>query len=176
MAEKTFDQMNATEKTAFLGFRSYSQKEQKIREKETIKRGSELTVVFLQELLKKEDVVISKYLTEEQREANYKTAINTVYDYAFNNGYSLSDLESVEKNLVDLAIFTQRLSNYASGEYFKLAYAITGENKFEYASLKKIADITAVAKDTFPKDAIIEDDVEEVKVDEAKPVVDEAQA
>lgn len=165
--EKTFDQMNATEKTAFLGFRSYSQKEQKQRERDAIRRGSELTIKFMTDLLAVPDLVVSKYSNEETKEKNYKEVITGLYNFAFNNGYSLSDLESVEHNLMDLAIFSQRLTNYANGEYFKLAYSITGENKFEYASLKKLANITEVARDVFPKDAIVEDEVEETVAPEA---------
>ena len=87
MSEKKFDQMNATEKTAFLGFRSYSQKEQKQRERDAIRRGSELTIKFMTDLLAVPDLVVSKYSNEDTKEKNYKEVINILYNFAFNNGY-----------------------------------------------------------------------------------------
>ena len=156
--KKTFDQMNAREKTEFLGFRSYSPREQKEREKNFTSRGSELTVLFLKTLLDQEDLMISRDLTDQQKEKYYTEAINKTFDYALNNGYSMYDLESVVRNIQDLGTVTERMSNFASGEFFKLAYSLTGENKFEYVPLKKIIDLTKVAKEVFPKDTIIDDE------------------
>ena len=152
--------MNAREKTEFLGFRSYSPREQKEREREFTQRGSELVIFFLKKLFEQEEIMISRDLSEQQKEKFYTKAVNETFDYALNNNYTMYDLESVSRNLQDLGTVTERMANFASGEFFKLAYSLTGENKFEYVPLKKIMDITKVAKEVFPKDAIV-DDVEE---------------
>jgi len=156
--EKTFDQMNATERTKLLGFRSYSEKEKKQRQKDFQRRGSELTLKFLHELMLNENLVISRDLSDAEKEATYMTALNTTYDFAFKNDYTTYDLESVTRNLQDLAVMTERMANYANGEHAKLSFALTGENKFEYASIKKMANITQTALDVFPREEIIEDD------------------
>jgi len=175
--QKPFDQMNAREKTEFLGFRSYSEREQKEREKMFTQRGSELTVLFLKKLLEQEDIMISRDLTEQQTEKYYVATINNLYDYAVNNGYTMYDLESVARNLQDLGTHAEHMLNFAVGEPWKLSYALTGENKLEYVPLKRIMDITKVAKDVFPKDAIVDDAVEELKtvdsteLDKLNPVV-----
>lgn len=158
--KKTFDQMNAREKTEFLGFRSYSAREQKERERAFTERGSNLTVFFLKALLSQEDVMVSRDLNEQQKEKFYTKAVNETFDYALNNGYTMYDLESVSRNIQDLGTITERMANFASGEFFKLAYSLTGENKFEYVPLKKIIDLTKVAKDVFPKDAIVDEPVD----------------
>jgi hypothetical protein len=161
---KPFDQMNAREKTEFLGFRSYSPREQKEREKNFINKGSELTVLFLKTLLEQPELLISRDLTDQQKEKYYIEAVNNTFDYALNNGFSMYDLESVSRSIQDLGAVTERMANFASGEFFKLAYSLTGENKFEYVPLKKIMDLTRVAKDVFPKDAIVDEPVDsEVK-------------
>ena len=157
--QKTFDQMNATEKTKFLGFRSYSQKETKEREKAFKKRSSDLTIYFLKELLDQEDLMISRDLSDQDKEKFYAKAVNKTYDYALQNDYCLYDLESVVKSIQDLAVFSERMANFANGEYYKLSYALTGENKFEYASMRKLMDITKVAMEVFPKAEIIEDKI-----------------
>jgi hypothetical protein len=168
-SQKTFDQMNAREKTEFLGFRSYSEREQKIREKMFTQRGSDLTIHFLKTLLAQEELMIARDLSEQQREKYYVEIINNMYDYAVNNDYTMYDLESVARNLQDLGTQAERMLNFAVGEPWKLSYALTGENKLEYVPLKKIMDLTKVAKDVFPKDAIVDDVVEELKtVDSAE--------
>lgn len=159
--EKPFDQMNAGEKTKFLGFRSYSQRETKEREKMFKQRCSELTIHFLKTLLEQPDLMVSKDLGEQDKDKFYSVAVNKTYDYALQNEYSLYDLESVARTLQDLAVYAERMANYANGEYYKLSYALTGENKFEYAPMKKIADITKVANDVFEKETPVEDDVVE---------------
>ena len=62
--QKPFDQMNAREKTEFLGFRSYSEREQREREKMFTQRASELTVYFLKTLLSQEELMISRDLSD----------------------------------------------------------------------------------------------------------------
>lgn len=156
--EKTFDQMNATERTKFLGFRSYSEKEKKQREREFKKRGSDLTIKFLQTLMAQENLVISRDMSPQEKEAMYKKTVTDTYDYAFENGYSTYDLESVARNLQDLAVISERMANYANGEHVKLAYALTGENKFEYVPVKTMTNLTQTALDVFPRETIIEDD------------------
>lgn len=155
--------MNAREKTEFLGFRSYSEREQREREKNFTTRASELTVFFLKTLLAQEEVMISRDLTDQQKEKYYTKAVNDTYDYALNNNFTMYDLESVSRSIQDLGATAERMANFASGEFFKLAYSLTGENKFEYVPLKKIMDITKVSKEVFPKDAIPDDIVEELK-------------
>lgn len=157
--EKTFDQMNAKEKTKFLGFRSYSQRETKEREKLFKQKCSDLTIYFLKTLLEQPELVISKDLSEQDKEKFYAAAVNKTYDYALQNDYSLYDLESVVRTIQDLSVFAERMANFANGEYYKLSYSLTGENKFEYASMKKIADITKVANDVFVKEDPIEDEI-----------------
>jgi len=156
--QKPFDQMNATEKTKFLGFRSYSQRETKERERMFKEKASELTVFFLKTLLEKEDVKISRDLSDEEKQKNYSDAVNKTYEYALQGNFSLYDLEGVARTIQDLSVFAERMANYAQGEYYKLSYALTGENKFEYVSMKKLMDITKVASDVFPKPSILEDD------------------
>lgn len=169
--------MNAREKTEFLGFRSYSEREQREREKIFTQKASELTIYFLKTLLAQEELMISRDLTEKQKEQYYTKAVNETFDYALNNGFTMYDLESVSRGIQDLGAVTERMANFASGEFFKLAYSLTGENKFEYVPLKRIMDITKVAKDVFPKDAIVDDVVEELKtvdsaeLDKLNPIV-----
>lgn len=150
--------MNAREKTEYLGFRSYSERENKEREKMFTRKMSELTVFFLQSLLNQEELMIARDLTDIQKEKYYSKAINETYDYALKNDYSLYDLEAVARTLQDLGTMAERMSNFASGEFFKLTYALTGENKFEMVSLKKIADITASAKAVFKHEEAPEED------------------
>lgn len=177
--EKTFDQMNATERTKFLGFRSYSEKEKKLRQKEFIKKGSELTVMFLKAILAKENVVISRDMSDQEKDAMYKDVINETYDFAFNNGYTTYDLESVTRNLQDLAVMTERMANFANGEHAKLSFALTGENKFEFAPMKTMANITKTALEVFPREEIVEDDEitepaqEDIAKEETNPQVTE---
>ena len=76
--------------------------------------------------------MISRDLSEQQKEKFYTKAVNETFDYALNNNYTMYDLESVSRNLQDLGTVTERMANFASGEFFKLAYSLTGENKFEY--------------------------------------------
>lgn len=163
--KKEFSQMNAREKTEFLGFRSYSEREQKEREKAFTSRASELTVFFLKTLLAQEELMISRDLSDQQKEKYYTKAVNDTYEYALNNNFSMYDLESVSRSIQDLGAVTERMANFASGEFFKLSYSLTGENKFEYVPLKKIMDITKVAKDVFPKDAIVDEEIKSVDSD-----------
>lgn len=171
--EKTFDQMNATEKTKHLGFRSYSQREIKERERAFKERASDLTIFFLKALLDQEGVMIANTLSDQEKEKFYTVAVNKTYDYALSKGYSLYNLESVVKTLQDLAVYSERMANYAQGEYFKLSYALTGENKFEYVSMQKLEDIRKVASEVFPKGEILEDEepVDSEAKDEVTPTV-----
>lgn len=141
--------MNAREKTKVLGFRSYSKREQKERERAMTDRASTLTVYMLQRLLAQEGVRVSRDLSDQEKDKFYTTPINETYDYAYNNGYSLYDLESVMRGIQDFATHLERMANFANGEMWKLSFAMTGENKFEYVPLKKISDLTTALKETF---------------------------
>ena len=167
---KPFDQMNATEKTKVLGFRSYSERELKLREKKFAKDGSDLTVFFLRKLLSNPDVAVDRTMNDVDKQKMYQDAINDTYNYAFENGYSLTNVEAVARNIQDLGAIAERMANFANGEYLKLSYALTGENKFEMAPLSKIESLRKVASEVFPKEEIVEDEV----VEEVAPVVEGA--
>ena len=148
-----YEAMNAKEKTAYIGFKVFSDREIKDRTKAAEKRRHELTAKFLTMLLANPDAKFCKELKDSEHEAMYKNVLNTFYDEAVKEGYTTKDLEEVMNIIISLAYEYKRVLLEPQTESMRLTFALTGENSIGDVPLREVIAITKIAKDIKPVEA-----------------------
>jgi hypothetical protein len=145
-----YDAMNASEKTKYIGFKIFSDRELKDRQKKAIARRTAATKKFLEMVLSNPELELGSHLDGQKLEAMYKDAINNFFDQGVHEGLTTNDLEGVMNNIISIAYMFKRTMNEAATEAMRLNYALTGENAIADVPLKEIMQITKVAAEMRP--------------------------
>jgi hypothetical protein len=151
MTDKPYSAMNAREKTEYIGFKCYSERELKDRTTKATARRTEAVKRFLTALVTNPAFIIGKGVTEKELEPAFKEAINYSYDEGVKLGLTTNDLEAVEEGIIQIAYMFRRTRNEANTEIMRLGYALTGENNLGDVPLKDVIALSKVAKDLRPK-------------------------
>lgn len=146
-----YEAMNASEKTKYIGFKIFSDRELKDRQKKAIARRTAATKKFLEKVLANPDLELGSHLDGNKLEAMYKDAINTFFDEGVQEGLTTNDLEGVMNNIISIAYMFKRTMNEAATEAMRLNYALTGENHVADVPLKEVMAITKLASEMRPK-------------------------
>jgi len=149
MSEKKYSEMNATEKTAYMGFKHFSDRELKDRQAKAVERRVAGFRKFMGDLVALPHLELGKHMDEKALGTVFQKPINDFYDYATKSGLTPSDLEATVDNIIQCAFMIKRAVNNATSEQMSLTYALTGENNMADLPLKDIANLTEVAKDVF---------------------------
>lgn len=145
-----YEAMNASEKTRYIGFKIYSDRELKDRQKKAIVRRTAATKKFLEKVLSNPELELGSHLDGNKLEAMYKDAINSFYDEGVHDGLTTNDLEGVMNNIISIAYMFKRTMNEAATEAMRLTYALTGENAVADVPLKEVLQITKIASEMRP--------------------------
>lgn len=145
-----YEAMNATEKTKFIGFKIFSDREMKDRTKKADKRRSDATKKFLTDLLANPNVAFGAKMSEAEIEVVYKDVINNFYDQGVKDGLSTKDFEEVMNNLIAIAYVFKRVLNEPQTESMRLTFALTGENSIGDVPVREILAITKIASEMRP--------------------------
>ncbi len=142
--------MNASEKTKFIGFKVFSDREAKDREKKAVARRSDATKQFLTDLLANPNVAFGAKMSEQELEVVYKDVLNNFYDNAVKGGISTKDLEEVMNNIIAIAYMFKRVLLEPQTESMRLTYALTGENSIADVPIREVIAITKIAAEMRP--------------------------
>lgn len=142
--------MNASEKTKFIGFKVFSDREMKDRTKKADKRRSDATKQFLTDLLANPNVAFGSKMSESEIEVVYKDVLNNFYDNAVKGGISTKDLEEVMNNIIAIAYVFKRVLLEPQTESMRLTFALTGENSIGDVPIKEVIAISKIAAEMRP--------------------------
>lgn len=184
---KAYSAMNATEKTKYIGFKIFSERELNDRQKKAVTRRVSGFRKFMGDIVALPHLELGKHMDENALGKVFQEPINNFYDYATKSGLSPNDLEAIMDDIIQCAFMFKRTMNEASTEQMRFTYAFTGENQLGDVSLKDLATFTAAAKENFKRDELedaseyanepslsqteetVADVVEEKPAEEAKP-------
>lgn len=142
--------MNASEKTAFIGFKIFSERELKERQAKAVTRRVAGFKKFMGDLLATPNLELGKHMDEKALEAVFRDNVNNFYDYALNEGLTSADLEGIMDDIIQVAFMFKRTMNEASTEVTRLNYALTGENQLTDVPLKDVIKTAQLLKETRP--------------------------
>jgi len=157
---KPYSAMNAKEKTEYLGFKMFSDRELKDRQKAAVSRRTEGVKKFVGDVLSSPQLELGKHMDEAGLEPIFKDAVNNFYTYAVQNNLSIGDLDAIFDDIVQIAYMFARVKNEASSEVMRLSYALTGENALVDVPLNSILKITETVKSVAPRNTTTEYDNE----------------
>lgn len=145
-----YEAMNASEKTKYIGFKIFSDRELKDRQKVAVARRQTAVVVFLTSLIGNPDFAVGKHLTDEQLDKSFREPINNFYQYAIDNSLSRADLEAIMDDIIQIAYMFKRTHNEADTDLMRLSFALTGENNLADVTMKEVMQLTEVMKELKP--------------------------
>ena len=147
---KNYSSMNASQKTAYLGFKIFSERELNDRQKKAVARRTAGARKFLEDVLANPDLELGKHMDDNALGRVFQEPINGFYDYAVKEGLSMGDLDAIMDDIIQIAYMFKRTSNEASSEVMRLAYALTGENQMSDVPLKDVKNLTTLMRETRP--------------------------
>lgn len=150
MSQIPYEAMNASEKTKYIGFKIFSDRELKDRQKAAVARRTEGFKVFMQSVLAQPELELGKHLDEKGLEKSFREPVNNFYQYAVDNGLSRADLEGIMDDIIQCAFMFKRTMNEADTDIMRLSFAFTGENATADVPLKKVMQLTEVMKEANP--------------------------
>ncbi len=150
MSTIPYEAMNASEKTKYIGFKVFSDREMKDRTKKADARRSDATKKFLTDLLANPNVAFGSKMSEQEIEVVYKDVLNNFYDQAVKDGITTKDLEEVMNNLIAIAYVFKRVLLEPQTESMRLTFALTGENSIGDVPIREVIAISKVAAEMRP--------------------------
>jgi hypothetical protein len=155
---KEYQNMNASEKTKFMGFKHYSEKELNQLQLDNEKRRVSLFRHLLEELLAIKNLRLGKHLSDVELSDTFSKMINDFYYWTVDNGYTGEDLKSVVDNLVWIQQLVERSHRQVGIEETKFNYAITGENDLGNLPIKQLMALAELGMGTRPDEPVVDED------------------
>ena len=165
-SKKSYNSMNASEKTAYLGVKIFSDREIAARQRDAMARRVPAGKKLLEAIIANPNFTFGKHLSEQQLEPAFKDAINEWYDWALKEaGLTPADLTSVIDGIIQIAYMLKRTENEANLEVQRFNFAVTGENELGNVPLRDMAKIAQLFNEKKEND-VIDDTPDEVVADE----------
>lgn len=159
--QKSYNNMNASEKTRALGFKHYSERELNERAKASEARGTELFKELFKRILAIPELRLSKHLSEKDQETIFASPINDFYQFVTENGYTANDLKNLTENIIAFAYVVKRMENQHNVEATRFNYGFTGENDLGDVAISRLIKLSEAALSTRPDEPVVEDEPDE---------------